>query len=512
MRTRFQQQLSLGVIPISEVKIRRKTRHQLAPLLVALQYVFSHKELSEEVFKILERKILQGKKRTGRLGMSLWEILVLGTSKLNLEIDYDFLHDLANSHSELRGILGVAKSDYTLGKEYHYQTVVDNVNLLDEETINEIRDVIVRASHEIIKKKEVVDSLNLEIKVDSFVVEKDVHFPTDMNLLWDSGRKCLNIIDLLRKRHFKMPQWRQLNSWYKKLRRVYRVCSEIHRKKGAKYQERLLIAAQDYLEVSGTLSIKIKALEKEGALHIMSGNGSVEEYKLLEKLSAYKKMLDKHRDLLHRRLVLGEKIPHSEKVFSIFEPLTEWLSKGKANNKVELGHNVQIATDQYHFILYHEVCFQQVDKERTIAIGKGIKNKFKGLNYELESISFDRSYYSLPAKTSLEKEYKQVILPKPGKKSQAQQNLEESDEFRAKQKKHSTIEANISQLEHHGLAKCRDKGMQGFKRYVAYGVLAYNLHRMGNLLIQIEKERQKEQGDKKITSLRQARQVFKNTG
>jgi IS5 family transposase len=111
MRVRFDQQLSLGIIPISEVKINRKTRHQLAPLLVALQYVFTHVELSEEIFKILEEKILKGKKSTGRLGMSLWEILVLGTSKLNLEIDYDFLHDLANSHTELRGILGVEKGD-----------------------------------------------------------------------------------------------------------------------------------------------------------------------------------------------------------------------------------------------------------------------------------------------------------------------------------------------------------------------------------------------------------------
>jgi IS5 family transposase len=177
-----------------------------------------------------------------------------------------------------------------------------------------------------------------------------------------------------------------------------------------------------------------------------------------------------------------------------------------------LGHNVQVATDQYQFIIYHEVFFHEVDKERTIGISKGIKSKFKGLNYEFESISFDRSYYSLPAKTSLEKEYKHVILPKPDKKSQAQQNLEESDIFIEKQKKHSTIKANISQLEHHGLGKYRDREMKGFKRYVAYGVLAYNLHRMGNLLIQIEKEKQQEQAVKKITSLQQARRAFKKTG
>jgi IS5 family transposase len=390
--------------------------------------------------------------------------------------------------------------------------LVDNVKLLDEETIKQISDVVVRGSHGIIKKKEVVDCLNLAIKVDSFAVEKDVHFPTDMNLLWDSGRKCLAIIDLLRKEHFTLPAWRQLNGWYKKLRRAYRICSEIHRKKGAKYEERLLLAAEEYLKISGQISVKVGKLEREGALHIMTGNGTKAEFKLLKELTVYKKMLDKHRDLMHRRIILGEKIPHSEKVFSIFEPETEWLSKGKANNKVELGHNVQVATDQYHFIVYHEVCIQEVDKERTIAIGKGIKDKFKGLNYGFESISFDRNYYSLPAKTSLEKEYKLVVLPKPGKKSQAQQSLEQSDDFVKMQKKHSTIEANISQLEHHGLGKCRDKGVEGFKRYVAYGVLAYNLHRMGNLLLQEEREKGTEQRAKKFTSLQQVRQAFRATG
>ena len=153
MRQRFQQQLSLGIVPISDVVINRKTRHQSAPLLIALQYVFTHTELSEQIFKLLEEKILKGKKRTGRLGMSLWEILVLGLSKVNLEVDYDFLQDFANNHAELRGILGVQQSDYTRGKIYNYQTIVDNVQLLDGETIKEISDLIVLGTHGLIKKK-----------------------------------------------------------------------------------------------------------------------------------------------------------------------------------------------------------------------------------------------------------------------------------------------------------------------------------------------------------------------
>jgi len=58
MRGRFKQQLSLGVIPISEVKINTKSRHQLLPLLNALQYVFVTPKLNKAVFDLLESHII----------------------------------------------------------------------------------------------------------------------------------------------------------------------------------------------------------------------------------------------------------------------------------------------------------------------------------------------------------------------------------------------------------------------------------------------------------------------
>jgi len=71
MRKRFEQQLKMGIVPINEVKFEGRSRHQLPPLLQALQYIFSTPALNERVFCLLESKILKGKKRTGRQGMSL---------------------------------------------------------------------------------------------------------------------------------------------------------------------------------------------------------------------------------------------------------------------------------------------------------------------------------------------------------------------------------------------------------------------------------------------------------
>ena len=183
MRKRFEQQLSLGILPIGEVKLRHKSRHQLAPLLKALQYVFVTEEVNGKVFVILEDHILRHKKRTGRLGMSLWEVLVLSLVRLNLNIDYDFLVDLANNHISIRGIMGVDRSDFKQGQEYYRQTLQDNVGLLNEEVLRQLNEVIVEASHRLIKKNEGVEVLALSTKVDSYVVETTIHFPTDINLL-----------------------------------------------------------------------------------------------------------------------------------------------------------------------------------------------------------------------------------------------------------------------------------------------------------------------------------------
>ncbi|MEM6698242.1 MAG: ISNCY family transposase, partial [Bacteroidota bacterium] len=141
MRLRFEQQLKLGIVPISEVKLNIKSRHGLVPVLRALQYAFKTQELNEQIFEILEQEVKSGLQETGRYGMSLWEILVLGVVRLTENMDYDRLHDLANEHHALSGILGIQRNDYTSGKEYHLQSMKDNVRLLSDEKIYEISDI-----------------------------------------------------------------------------------------------------------------------------------------------------------------------------------------------------------------------------------------------------------------------------------------------------------------------------------------------------------------------------------
>ncbi|MCE7911199.1 MAG: ISNCY family transposase, partial [Candidatus Brocadia sp. AMX3] len=184
MRKRFEQQLKLGIIPISGVKLPLKSRDELPPILRALQHVYVTPELNEDVFGILETKVTKGKKKTGRYGMDLWHILVLSVVRLGLDADYDRLEDFANHHKLIRHILGV-ETACGEAKVFSMKSIKDNISLLDEETLRQINEVVISSGHQLVKKKDE----GLCIKVDTYVLETNVHFPTDMNLLWDAGRK-----------------------------------------------------------------------------------------------------------------------------------------------------------------------------------------------------------------------------------------------------------------------------------------------------------------------------------
>lgn len=288
-----------------------------------------------------------------------------------------------------------------------------------------------------------------------------------------------------------MSEWRKRKHVRKQFRKAYRRASEIHRKKGKNYKERLEEGTRRYLEAASVLSEKIRRSME--TLWVLMGQGQLSVIQALhiQALQYYLQMLDKHRDLVRRRILEGEKIPHREKVFSIFEPHMEWINKGKVHKNVELGHNVAIATDQYQFIVDYEVMMHQSDPEVGMLMGLRIIEKYKPL-HRIYSMSFDRGFYSSLLKAALSKKVEQVIMPKRGKKTLKQQEEESTELFASLRKAHSAVEANINQLEHNGLNRCPDKGERGFKRYVGSGVLAYNLQQLGKLLIQQEQGRIKE--------------------
>jgi hypothetical protein len=207
----------------------------------------------------------------------------------------------------------------------------------------------------------------------------------------------------------------------------------------------------------------------------------------LSTIEEYIRHAERQIDQIYRRTVLDEKIPHEEKVFSIFEQHTEWISKGKAGVPQELGLKVCVLKDQFGFILHHLIMEQQTDDKVAVDMAQGAKDRFENLS----GCSFDKGFYTPDNRGQLANILDYIIMPKKGRLSAKDKQFEHSEEFIESRRKHSAVESSINALENHGLDRCLDHGVHGFKRYVALSVLARNIQILGHLLQQKELKQQK---------------------
>ena len=477
MRKRFEQQMTLGTIPIGETKITTKRRSSKLPeLCAALKEIFMTPEWNERVFEILEAKVMAGKKRTGRPGMDLWQIFVLAQVRLCQNISYDDLHHIANNDHLIRQIMGVERGFSYERHEFGYQNIVDNVSLLDDETVRELNQVILEFGHDVFKKKE---EEALRLKTDSFVVESNVHFPTDYNLLWDSARKCLDMVDKFLKKYPEVPGWRKRGDWYRQLKNSMRAVGKASSSGGKGKEQRVKQTVRYYLSKAWALQGKLERSKEDfptrdkmdAVLHIL--------------LDYYMNYLHKFIDLLDRRVLKGEQIPHEEKVFSIFEEYTEWIKKGKLSPNVELGKKLVITTDQYNLIVDYRIMENQSDVEMVQPIAEELIPR-----YNVRSWSFDKGFWHKENKVLLEGYVDKVVMPKKGKCNKLEQAEEHHRSFKLLRNKHSAVESNINELECRGLDRCPDRGYDHFKRYVGLAVAAYNLRRIGQELIAIRRKQE----------------------
>jgi hypothetical protein len=482
MRVVQNEQMQIGEVDVSKVEFDLKSRDDIPKILRGLQHLYIDLALRTRLFALLEAQIAPHvDKRNGRPGMTLWSIFVCGVVRLDLNIDYDRLHELVNQHLTLRQMLGHGAFDRA---DYHYQTLKDNVSLFTPALLDDINQLVVNAGHILLKKKE---NEALRGRCDSFVVETNVHYPTDINLLYDAMRKVITLTA-------RWCQARDLSHWRQhqyNIRHLKRLMRSAQNKKRSKAQSEpqqqknaalIVQAHRAYLDAAGGYLEKARTtllqLEKQGG-------GEFDVLRKLE-IEGFMRHAARQIEQTRRRVILGEAIPHGEKVFSIFEPHTEWISKGKAGVAVELGVKVCILEDQHQFILHHQVMQRQADDAVAVSMVAQAKKRFARLNV----CSFDKGFHTPGNQVKLKEQLELVVLPRKGKLSQVARAEEQAEPFAKARRAHSAVESAINALEVHGLDRCPDHGIDGFKRYVALAVVTRNIHRIGAILWQQAQQRQ----------------------
>ena len=144
-------QMQIGEVDISKMKFDLKSRDDIPKILRGLQHLYIDLALRTKLFELLEEQVAPKiDKRNGRPGMTLWTIFVCGVVRLDLNIDYDRLHELVNQHNTLREMLGHGAFD---DERYPFQTLKDNVSLLTPELLDKINQLVVGGGHVLVKKK-----------------------------------------------------------------------------------------------------------------------------------------------------------------------------------------------------------------------------------------------------------------------------------------------------------------------------------------------------------------------
>ena len=290
------------------------------------------------------------------------------------------------------------------------------------------------------------------------------------------------LVEQFRRSGYALPGWRKAKDWRRQLKNLQRTTSQIVYRGGPNKAARVQSAVREYLAVGRALAAKVRP----SLLELCDLAVDAARWEQLEYFHA---MLDQHLDLVQRRLVNEETIPAHEKVFSLFEPHTEWIQKGKQRPNVELGHKFLIATDQQQLIQDYAALLGEAEVDQSIPVTDRLLRRYGAGS--VASLSFDKGFTRTADRELLELYVPLVVMPKRGKKNAAETERESGKQFGARRKQHSAVESEINSLEHHGLNRCLDVGLPGYLRYAGLGVLSYNLHVIGRELL----ARQRARGD-----------------
>ena len=477
MRTAFDPQLRLDCPVVPDVRLNTDCRDEIIPILRGLQHIYCRPQLRDELLDAVAQDV-NGTSRAdqGRPGMAYWSILVLGAVRLGCNLNYDRLQNLAEEHRSLRRIMGI--DGWCDDQTFDWRCLRDNIGLLSADTIERLNHLIVAEGHRLVP--EAAET----VRGDSFVVATNVHYPTDSSLIGDGLR---TIIRTSRRLAGLLGQagWRQHSHLRQVVKRHLRTINRIAAGKGRDFRKRLQAAYRDLLDVADRIIARARELLDPTLISIGPGPAAKTVEKLRTKLLDFINRTIHACDQARRRVLVEETVGNDEKLFSLLEPETQLIKRGKVPQPVEFGHRVLIIEDGAGFVCHYTVLPRGAE-DREVLVGE-LKQVQQRLDGQIRCASFDRGFHSPENQAELANLVAQPCLPKPGHVQAERQNREATVEFREARRRHPGVESAIGALQSgNGQDRCRDHTFGGYCRYIGLGVLGRNLHVLGKVLISRE--------------------------
>ena len=470
MRKAFSQQRRLDCLGVQQVPLNFNCRDEIIPILRALQQIYSRPDLRDQILDLIEADVNQdARDDVGREGLDYWQILVLAAVRLGCNLNYDKLQDLAEQHRSLRQIMGIG--DWNEACDFGWRRIRDNVCLLKPATLEKISHLVVAEGHRL------QPAAAKQVRADSFVMETNIHWPTESTLIRDGIRKILELCVPLAAA-LSLDGWRQAAHLLQKIQRLSRHIERIASRKGPHYEQRLKREYRKLLQLSGQITRRAQHLCEQA---VASSNLAASSAQVAQ-LRVFLERTERVRDTARRRVLQGEQVPNAEKLFSIFEPHTQLYKRGKAGQPVQFGRLLLVYEDAAGFIIHsHLLSREEQDRDVVVPQTRIVQQRLQGV---IEEASFDRGFHSPENQRELAKIVARPCLLKSGAKQGAAQAQQASVSFRQARQRHAGVESAIAALQAgNGLERSRDRTELGFERYQALGVLGRNLHVLGKLLI-----------------------------
>jgi IS5 family transposase len=313
-----------------------------------------------------------------------------------------------------------------------------------------------------------------KMRVDTTVVETNIHYPTDSSLLGDGARVLTRLMKKVAATVGGLKE-RVRNRMRSVRKKVIGVAIAARRKGEAGEQQRrglykgLLSLSRKIVNQAARVAQEVATLPKKTQTKVRG---------LIDQLGA---MQDRTRQVIRQtkaRILEGD-TKHPEKVASVFEPHTEIIRKGKASKPTEFGKMVKIQEAENQIVTHYEV-FEERPSDSDLLVDAVAKHE-EVLGRTPALVAADAGFYSQANERDLgERGVKHASIPNRNTKSEARRKHQKQRWFKNGQRWRTGCEGRISVLKRrHGLDRCLYPGQDGLKRWVGMGVIADNLINIG---------------------------------
>jgi len=462
-------------LSFADLELQRQGIHLDPTLQGIADFLEEHSALVEQVRQDLERGLK--KPSAGRHGITPAQILRSLTLMRVKNWDYRELRDRINDGFTLRSFTQFDSSPVPKHDAFNRA-----FNRLTSATLAVINQSVVQAAV----------ALGLEdgkkLRVDTTVVETNIHWPTDATLLWDTVRTVTRLVEDL---HGKLPQGvtgftNRTRSARRRMQAIQRMTArQREQQQTPKYRELIRITEQ----VVQNAEQVVAAAQEISGLDLVAG---LAIDALRKQITTFCELGDRVIDQGRRRVLQGETVPTEEKIYSIFEPHTDLIKRGKTLKPVEFGHKVFLAESAQGLITNYQILDgNPVD---SIQVQASLDRHKEIFHHVPECYAGDRGFYNTDNVQHCQQAgVGQVCIPqRGGQRTEEQEALERSPAFKKGQRFRAGIEGRISVLfRGRGMKRCLFKGLQRFEILVGAAVLANNLMRIAAMLEQRKGKRRR---------------------